>query len=230
MLKLREILRHSRFADRWLLLLLSDWHFRRRILVELVESTKILRRIDCRICRSGPLTRPIEARLLYITWSRLAQSSAYQRFLSIKPNSDFFLPPLHGHRACNTTPPTVFSAAERKITRSPKRVSGAQGRPSCNCDLGPAKSFHLVNEELSPCEEFSLIARARSRPADHRRRPERRSVSFAMGEQMIKGIITALCVQDAAFHSGSKAKFQFPLLLSQHLTHLFTVIAVNSFN
>jgi hypothetical protein len=67
---------------------------------------------------------------------------------------------------CSTTPPTVFSAAGIKITQSPKRVSGERGRPSCNCDLGPAKSFHLVKsfhgQNRSP--------RARSRPADHRPR------------------------------------------------------------
>ena len=85
---------------------------------------------------------------------------------------------------CNTTPPTVFSAAGRKITQSPKRVSGERGRPSCNCDLGPAKSFHLVKSFHGPelITTGQNLITARSRPADHRRRPERQSVSFAMGQ------------------------------------------------
>jgi hypothetical protein len=77
---------------------------------------------------------------------------------------------------CNTTPPTVFNAAGSNITRSPKRVSGVRGQAKLQLRSRPSeelsKSFHGPEP----------VTTARSRPADHHCRPERRSVSFAMGQ------------------------------------------------
>ena len=128
----------------------------------------------------GPAVMPV----LVWTHSRTVPSAHNNPPFNHYPSEVVIIVPSSGIRNLPHVTHHRQSVSSAKITRSPKRVSGVRCRPTVN--LGPAKSFHLVQsfhltksfslidkarspeagEEFSPREEFSLIARAGSRPAD----------------------------------------------------------------